>query len=283
MGAIFFFFPAISMSSTYPYGQEKSTINGRKFKISNALQKQLPKKTFCMEWTDYFCTTRNSFFNVKLKVSISYCLHSTLFSLLNFISFIFMSLHLYSSLFISLLFFSSIVSFVSLCVVVCRCVSLCVVVCRCVWPRWKPRVSIQNASVCTFQTFPCVPAPRTHAFQHVRVVLVQTEAFWMDIWECEGIEVVIASCAYQKWSTQGHHLAQRFTESNHWILPIFVSLRRGREQHVPDSSNHSFYPDKAIELQLTWGKLRKESATEWFDQFFALFSKYNERFSRQYR
>ena len=31
---------------------------------------------------------------------------------------------------------------------------------------------------------------------------------------------------------------ERFTESNHWMLPI-SSLRIGREQHVPYSSNHS--------------------------------------------
>ena len=33
-------------------------------------------------------------------------------------------------------------------------------------------------------------------------------------------------------------MLQRFTTSNLWILPI-TSLRTGREQHVPDSSNHS--------------------------------------------
>ena len=51
---------------------------------------------------------------------------------------------------------------------------------------------------------------------------------------------------------------------NHWKLSI-LSLRRGREQHVPDSSNHSLYLMKL------------------FDLSFAPFSKHSERFERQYR
>ena len=35
-------------------------------------------------------------------------------------------------------------------------------------------------------------------------------------------------------------LAPEVHQSNHWILPI-KSLRLGREQHVPDSSNHPLY------------------------------------------
>ena len=31
-----------------------------------------------------------------------------------------------------------------------------------VWHAENPRVSIQNASTCTFKTSPCVPAPRAH-------------------------------------------------------------------------------------------------------------------------
>ena len=34
--------------------------------------------------------------------------------------------------------------------------------------------------VCPFDTSPCVPAPRAHVFQHVRVVPVHTETFWTD-------------------------------------------------------------------------------------------------------
>ena len=34
--------------------------------------------------------------------------------------------------------------------------------------------------VCTFKTSSCVPAPRAHVFQHVRVVPVYTGTFWTD-------------------------------------------------------------------------------------------------------
>ena len=40
-------------------------------------------------------------------------------------------------------------------------------------------------------------------------------------------------------------LAPEVHQSNHWILPI-LSLRTGREQHVPDSSKHSLYLIKLL-------------------------------------
>ena len=46
-------------------------------------------------------------------------------------------------------------------------------------------------------------------------------------------------CAYQEWSTWSCHLLEGFTGSNHMmILPI-----KGREQRVPESSNHSLFPE----------------------------------------
>jgi len=36
-------------------------------------------------------------------------------------------------------------------------------------------------------------------------------------------------------------------------------------------------------LQLSWGKLRREPATRWFDESFAPIPKSHERFARQYR
>ena len=66
--------------------------------------------------------------------------------------------------------------------VVCRCGSLWSWLwswCCVVWHAEKPRVSIQNAPVCTFKTSPCVPAPRAHVFQHVRVVPAYTRTFCM--------------------------------------------------------------------------------------------------------
>ena len=49
---------------------------------------------------------------------------------------------------------------------------------------------------------------------------------------------VIASSAYQNLPTYGYHALQRFTEETFGSFP-FSSLRIDREQHVPDSSNHS--------------------------------------------
>ena len=49
---------------------------------------------------------------------------------------------------------------------------------------------------------------------------------------------VIASSAYPILPTWGYHLAPEVHQRKSWILHIF-SLRKDREQHVPDSSNHS--------------------------------------------
>ena len=51
---------------------------------------------------------------------------------------------------------------------------------------------------------------------------------------------VIASSAYQKLSTYGYHVPQRFNKENPCMLPIF-SLRIGREQHVAESSIYSLH------------------------------------------
>ena len=77
---------------------------------------------------------------------------------------------------------------VFVCVFLCVCVCLCVFVCVCVFVcscvlehaekhEKKNRVYVQNASVCTFKPSPCMPAPRAHVFQHVRVVQVHTGTF----------------------------------------------------------------------------------------------------------
>ena len=73
--------------------------------------------------------------------------------------------------------------------------------------------------------------------------------------------------AYQKWPTWSSHLAPEVHQRNPWILSIF-SLRIDREQHVPDSSNHSIYLMKP--------------AVRWFCLSFAAKPEYNERFARQY-
>ena len=40
--------------------------------------------------------------------------------------------------------------------------------------------------MCPAKTSPCVPAPRAHMFQHVRVLPVHTGTFWTDTREEEG-------------------------------------------------------------------------------------------------
>ena len=104
------------------------------------------------------------------------------------------------------------VAVVLLCGVVCACVC-------CVAP-WKPRrvhskrasVHIQNVPVCTCTT-------RTCWGTHGDVSDVHTGTFWMDTTVSER---VIDSSAYQNLPTQVHHVTQRFTRSNHWILQIQV-------------------------------------------------------------
>ena len=61
------------------------------------------------------------------------------------------------------------------CVFVCVCVCLCVL--RHAEKVEKPVFGFKNASVCTFKTSPCMPAPRAHVLKHVRVVPVHTETF----------------------------------------------------------------------------------------------------------
>ena len=65
----------------------------------------------------------------------------------------------------------SVVSLWLRCGAVCGVCLVCVCVCVCgvVWHAENP--------VCTFKTSPCVPAPRAHMFQHVRVVPAYTETF----------------------------------------------------------------------------------------------------------
>ena len=53
-----------------------------------------------------------------------------------------------------------------------------------------------------------------------------------------GWQGVIVSSAYQNLPTYGYHVIQKFTKETFGSFPL-SSLRIDREQHVPDSSNHS--------------------------------------------
>ena len=77
-------------------------------------------------------------------------------------------------------------------------------------------VSVQSVPVCTFQTSPCMPAPRAHVETHVRVVPVftgtflnvHTEAFWTDT-------RVFSACRTPHTPHTTHHTApQNTTQHN---------------------------------------------------------------------
>ena len=88
---------------------------------------------------------------------------------------------------------------------VCVCVCSCVCVCVCAEKNVeKPVCGFKNASVCTFKTSQCVPAPRAHVFQHVRVEPVHTGTFRT---YTRGTGV-IASSAYHNLHTYGYHVLQ---------------------------------------------------------------------------
>ena len=73
-------------------------------------------------------------------------------------------------------------------------------------------------------------------------------------------------------------MTQRFTKSNHWFLQI-SSLRIDREQHVPDSSNHSLCLMKLLNFSSPGGNCGGTSC-EMVRLVFRPSPEYNER---QYR
>ena len=173
---------------------------------------------------------------------------------------------------------------VSLCVVCCCVLSVCVVCgcgCSCVdvgcvrgrggacgVARWKTpyvhtkrlREYVQNVPVCTGTTRTCVSTCARGAGTHGDVLNVHTEAFWVDTRSHR--QFCLPRIAHVQFSLA----PERFTKRNERILPIFLSLGGVcREQHVRDSSNHSLNPDEAVQLKLSWGKLRREPAVRWLD------------------
>ena len=66
-----------------------------------------------------------------------------------------------------------------------------------------------------------------------------------------------------------------------WILPI-QGLRTGREQHVPDSSNHSLYLTKLVGSSYL-GETLEGTSNQFVRFFFRTHeNKYHERFAGQY-
>ena len=69
----------------------------------------------------------------------------------------------------------------------------------------------------------------------------------------EGAGVVIVSSAYQKLPSEVYQVLQRFTKKKPLDLTL-QGLRTGREQHVPDSSNHSQNQIKLFNSSFPEGK-----------------------------
>ena len=205
----------------------------------------------------------------RISLLFSFIL-SLLFSSLLFSSLLFSSLvsHLaFSCLSSCLLLFSLSLSVclsvcLSPCVVVCCSVLFCVVVCCCgVWCVWCG--TLENP-VCPLKTSPCVRAPRAHVETHVRVVPAWTGTFWM------------YTRARFEWTHGGEGEGHR-----QFCLPKFdhMGLSRSPEVHRKKPLDVTYFqfenrsritcsrvrqpfalPDEAVQLQLSWGTLRWESA-----------------------
>ena len=166
------------------------------------------------------------------------------------------------------------------CSVVCRC-SRGVVggrgVCLCVAARWKtwkkPCVDSKTPPrVHSRRPPPCMPATRAHVFQHVRVVPVHTGTF----------------CTYTRVVLNGHTGGRKLSSVLLTkICPrMVITCCRGSPKNLLDLSHfqvfenrtratrsrflHSFaVPDQAVQFQLSWGTLRRESVVTWFDLSFS--------------
>ena len=184
-------------------------------------------------------------------------------------SFLFLSCLLFSFLVLSSLFFSLSVSlclslFLSVSVSVSLCLSPCGVVCCgavCVTV-----CTFKNASVCTFKTPPCVRSKRLRVYRHharmcyhmrawCRYTRGRFERTHGGFWdghteekggkEGEGSGVTVSSANHETAHVELSRALERFTVRNPWFLPI-QGLRTSREQHVPESSNHSLYLMKLL-------------------------------------
>ena len=61
-------------------------------------------------------------------------------------------------------------------------------------------------------------------------------------------------------------LIQRLGSTKQPRLRTYLKFENRLKMLHPRTSNHSLYPIQLIhELQLSWGKLRREPATRWFD------------------
>ena len=166
-----------------------------------------------------------------------------------------------SSLFLSCLVFSCLVlslflclslslsvSVFFLCLSLCFCLSLSLCLSVSVWccVLWCCVVCVVwcVARLGTQKKPPCVDAKRPRVYRHHAHMCYHMCAWCrytrgrfasthgsLFFGRTHGGQGVIVSAAYQNLATCGHHVLQRFTTRNQWILPIF-SLRTGRESNT---------------------------------------------------
>ena len=130
----------------------------------------------------------------------------------------------------------------------------CGVVCA-VWcgTLKTPVCRLKTLSVCRFKTSPCVPATRGHAFSACG--------------RGAGTHRGRFECTHGKRfeSTHGGHrqfclqrTAHGFTESDHWMLPMFKFEKRSRTTCSRFLQSFAL-PDKAVKQQLLWDTLEGTS------------------------
>ena len=92
--------------------------------------------------------------------------------------------------------------------------------------------------VCRFKTPPCVHSKRPRVYRQQRFERTHGDVLNLHTEGGGEAGVITVSSAYP--NLPGYHVLQRFNTETLGSFP-FSSLRIGREQHVPDSSNHSLY------------------------------------------
>ena len=140
------------------------------------------------------------------------------------------------------------------------CVVCCVVLCCVVW--CVARLGTQKKPPCVDSKRPRVYRHHAHMCYHMRAWCRYTRGRFESTHggfldghtgerggkEGEGRGVTVSSANHETAHVELSRASERFTERNPWFLPI-QGLRTGREQHVPESSNHSLYLDKAVQFQ----------------------------------
>ena len=105
--------------------------------------------------------------------------------------------------------------------------------------------------MCTGTTRTCGNTCACGAGTHGDVLNLHTEVFWTDTRGRRGRRrerrgrVTVSSANHETAHIELSRASERFTERNPWFLPT-QGLRTGREQHVPESSNHSLYLMKLL-------------------------------------